>query len=93
MTREELVEKVALDIRNASCLTPTYPFKVFDPNEAEANIREWCRYAAQAAIDVVLEEAAKAGVAAVNECRESGECDLRAVREGVNYAIRALGED
>jgi hypothetical protein len=47
-------------IRNASCETPTYPFSVFDRNEAEANIREWCKWAARAAITAYL-AAAKAG--------------------------------
>ena len=43
-----------------------------------------------AARRTALEDAAKAGRKAVNDCRESEETDLRAVRECVSDAIRAL---
>lgn len=51
---DEVVEKAAKAIRNASCQTPTYPWTVFDQHEAEANIREWCKYAAMSALSAVL---------------------------------------
>ena len=49
MTAPTELETVARAIRNATCETPTYPFTVWDQGEAEANIREWCIYAARAA--------------------------------------------
>ena len=48
-------DRVAARIRGASCTTPTYPFTVWRDGEAEANILEWCRYAADAVLEEMVE--------------------------------------
>jgi len=82
MTNDELIETVA----QAICCESR-------PCEARCNAECNKRFfidAARAAIDVVAEECAKAGVAAVNSCREDGESDMRAARSRVEQRIRAL---
>lgn len=49
MTEAE-IEGVASAIRNASTYTATYPFTVFDPAQPAANISEWSKWAARAAV-------------------------------------------
>jgi hypothetical protein len=89
MTRGELIEKVARAIRlshfkqigKSHICDDTLPLS--DDQLAEA----------RAAVDIVLEEAARVATAAINSCREDGESDLRAARSRVQSAIRALKED
>ena len=50
------------------------------------------RAALRVAVEWEREQCARAGVAAINSCREDGESDLRAVRSRVESAIRALKE-
>lgn len=50
---EELVARLAKAIRHTRCEIPTYPWQVFDQGEAEANIQEWCKAAARAALSAL----------------------------------------
>jgi hypothetical protein len=77
MTRDELIEKVA------QAISGNWEY-------ADIEVRNSWRCQARAAIDIVLEEAAKVAAAAINSCREDGESDLRAARSRVQSAIRAL---
>ena len=88
MTHSKLVEKVARAI-----LADEQKSSEASGCDILLLLHDGHRQSARTAIRVVVEECAKAGVAAVNECREFGFDDLRAVRSAVDDAIRKLAGD